>query len=379
MTLFKKFIGFVALAAVVFACKKEMSSENAQGPVVVETKWEFKESETLFQGNIDTAFISKQPGFSVLTIEGKSINENNGILLMQIGTDSLAKGTYASDDLYFQYSENGAVLYESVTGDANFNFSITIDKLDSASISGTFGGVVVGGDSLPRNIVEGKFAAELVGGTIVGPGPDTIPDPYPDSIPEPDPNADFLPLGSVWTYGNLNDPDNDTLKITSMGDTTVDDNGNTYTRFYNDMTGQTRYFRKDTAIGLYYEYVMPSETYRFEAPVEITILDENVAVGGSWESGEYTFIFTAAGPEIRIPVKISNTITNFYSDYVINGKNYHDVYEVLTNMLVKQDDGSFADSGSLAITYFARGIGIVEYNEVANGELYGIRHYNVTP
>lgn len=373
MILFRNFIGFIAIAAILFACKKEMSSENANNPIVVDAKWEFKEAGTLFQGDIDTAFISRQPGFSVLTIEGKSKDNKNGVLLMQIGTDTIIPGTYASSDLFFQYSENGSVLYESVPGNPNFaDFSIVIAAIDSASISGTFGGTVIGSDSAAHTIAEGKFSAEFYGSNT-----DTIPTDTIPTDPEPDPNLDYLPLGSSWTYGNLDDPGNDTVRVISNGEVELD--GNTYTQFYNETLGTTRYFRKDTTAGIYYEYITPTNDFPLETPVEIIVLQENPEPNFSWESDEYTLVYTATGIETRIPVKLKSTNTAYNATYDINGKTYKNVIEVTSNILVKQQDGSYSDAGSYAITYFAKGIGIVAYSEQSTGVGYGIKHYTITP
>jgi hypothetical protein len=371
MILFRNFLGFVVVAATLFACKKEMSSENTQNPIVVDAKWEFKEGGRLFQGDVDTAFISRQPTFYVLTIDGIATGDssNNGVLLLQIGTDTITTGSYPASEVYFQYSENGSMLYESDPSDPAFSdFSITIDAIDSTSISGTFGGTVKGSDGAARTLAEGKFAAELAAGSF-------IPEPDPDTIP---PNLDYLPLGSVWTYGSLSgipgDFESDTVKISAAGDTTIE--SNVYTKFYNERTAATRYFRKDTTAGIYYEYVFPTVDFPLQAPMEQIILQENSEPNFSWESGEQVLNFTS--PAISIIVKFKSTITRYNESYDIDGKIYNNVIEVTTNILINEN-GTFNDSGSIGTMYYAAGIGIIAYAEQTTGVGYGIRHYIVTP
>ncbi len=162
MRFFKNFLGLIALAAMLFSCQKEMSVEDAKIPGVIDAKWEFKESDVLYNGDLDTASLETSEGLHTLLLRGNKAGDENSEILLQITTSNLVPGVYTSPQIFFQYSENGAVRYQNIPNQAD-GLIIEITSIDSVSISGTFSGLVQDSEGNLRNIVEGKFIAVLIG------------------------------------------------------------------------------------------------------------------------------------------------------------------------------------------------------------------------
>jgi len=192
-------------------------------------------------------------------------------------------------------------------------------------------------------------------------------------------NRDYFPLLSQWTYGNVN---NDTLAISSIGDTSIETtpgNFQIYTRFFNDKTLFTNYYRKQN--GIYYQYLFAGFGNTLDSPVEIKILDDSAPAGTSWESDPYQITPNTA-PAHTFTFKLSSQITNAGFSQVINGINYNNLIEVTYSLLIQNPvTRQYSDSGNPPVVIiFAKGIGIVSYQDFDNNgnEVdWGIRHYNV--
>lgn len=357
MTLLRNFICLTALAATLFSCSKELSSEDNQAPsVIVDANWEFTESGIRYAGDIDTTYISPQTGVNYLTLEGSDTSAKIGQIILQVANTTLTTGTYTAPNINFQYFENGAIVFQS--DPSTQNFSITISKIDSQSVTGIFAGVVRDVQGNERTITNGKFTGSL-GGSL-----DSLPDP-----PGPDPNLDYFPMGQKWNYGNVDDPSGDTLSITVTGDTVID--SKTYTIFANDRTGVHRYYRKEG--NNYIEYTQFNVTIPVPgAPaLDLIVLKDDQPTGAYWETDPYSV--TLSG--ITINAKLRNTITNrdFSSD--INGTRYDNLIEVTTELYVQDSNGNFAPNGSYYTTLYAKGVGVVYYYDVNDESQWIIRSY----
>lgn len=189
--------------------------------------------------------------------------------------------------------------------------------------------------------------------------------------------GDYLPLKQRWVYRNVNSANpTDTTEVTSTGETVI--NGKTYTNFVNKSTGDTSYYRK--AGGIYYEAIGSALGFDIDPPyAELVMLREDAAEGDSWLSDEYTVTF-AAGVGGTFPAKLGRTVTKHSFSAEINGKVYHNLIEVETRLWVKGPGSSnFEDSGSYYHTIFAKGIGIVYFEDLQESKAWGILHYNVVP
>jgi hypothetical protein len=171
MTLLRSLIAFLAITLIIFvSCKKDYSNEDGKVPGQTETTWEFDEAGTHFNGDMDSAYYQTSAGFSALTMVGSPGNQNGEIILQIIGQD-ITTGTYASSDIFFQYSEGGNILYQTIPGQSS-DFSITITSIDTATVTGTFSGTVVDPSNVSHNIQNGQFTVSMTQGYTPGPPQD---------------------------------------------------------------------------------------------------------------------------------------------------------------------------------------------------------------
>ena len=171
MTLIRSLLGFLAVTFVLFSCKKDYSDEDGKIPGIVETTWEFKANGQQYNGDMDSAYVQTAAGFSALSMIGsKPAGESGEIILQIIGSD-ITTGTYSSPDIFFQYSENGTIVYQTIPGQTS-SFTITITEIDTAIVSGTFSGTVLDSQGNSHNITDGKFTVERTANFNPGPPPD---------------------------------------------------------------------------------------------------------------------------------------------------------------------------------------------------------------
>lgn len=187
-------------------------------------------------------------------------------------------------------------------------------------------------------------------------------------------SGDYFPLLQTWTYGNIDDFENDTLTISSSGDSTI--NEKTYTVFRNEKTGGLKFYRKEGSS--YYECAT-SSNFTVEPPLtEQMILQDDLPEGSTWFTEPYKLTPHTEPPQ-PFTVKLKRTITGHNFAGEINGVVYHNLIEVRTDLLVQNPNGDFEDNNSSYTTTFAKGIGIVYYQDLSDGSEWGIRHFIVQP
>jgi hypothetical protein len=147
------------ITALLFACKKEQSREDGQVPVVEDDLWEFTEAGVLKKGPTDSAYIQTVANVTTLSIVGSS-TENQAEVFLQIVTENLTTGSYTNPLVFFQYGENGTVVFQSSPVQTN-GFTINITELDSSLVAGTFSGTALDGQGVEHTIAEGKFTASI--------------------------------------------------------------------------------------------------------------------------------------------------------------------------------------------------------------------------
>ena len=187
-------------------------------------------------------------------------------------------------------------------------------------------------------------------------------------------NRDYFPLSSRWTYGNVADPQNDTLAIDSVGTSVI--NGQTYTSFLNERTAVTNYYRKKD--GLYYQYLSSAFGQPLITPVEIIILKDNVPVNTSWQSDPYQIDYSNSGPTLILTVQLRSKIIKLNYTDSFNGKTYSNLIQVNSELYSKDANGNWQDAGTGYTTVFAKGIGIVFYQDLNALTDWGILNYNVS-
>ncbi|MFT3826913.1 MAG: hypothetical protein QM731_23520 [Chitinophagaceae bacterium] len=147
------------LAALLFlgciACQKEVSLET--GSITTSSQWEFKEASSQFKGTIDTAYFDDVFGIPSLILDGTS-DDLKGELVIQLFGTSITTGTYKTPMVFFDYYQGGKDIYSNDIS-AIDKFTLTITKLDSTSVTGTFTGQVLDTLGAIKTITDGKFTA----------------------------------------------------------------------------------------------------------------------------------------------------------------------------------------------------------------------------
>ncbi len=164
----QKFLLVATSAFLVWSCSKEKSFEI---PKAAQTQWEFQEGSNTFKGPIDTAYIETFNSIKFLTIEGRSEDGRDRITLEVFGAEIKA-GTYKTPLCSFTYLRNNDLLFQN-NQVALDSFAITIDRIDSTGLSGTFNGKVLDSAGATKTINNGKFAAKFKNTSVVNPPPST--------------------------------------------------------------------------------------------------------------------------------------------------------------------------------------------------------------
>jgi hypothetical protein len=156
MTFLRSLLGLLAVTLALLSCRKEHSVEDGKIPGEIDATWEFRVGEQLYSGEMDSAYVQSAAGFSALSMIGSGTQNQSGEIILQIIGDNITTGTYSSPDIFFQYSENGTILFQTIPGQTS-DFSITITEIDSSSVSGTFSGSVQDSQGNSHTITDGKF------------------------------------------------------------------------------------------------------------------------------------------------------------------------------------------------------------------------------
>jgi hypothetical protein len=187
-------------------------------------------------------------------------------------------------------------------------------------------------------------------------------------------NQDYLPLGktSYWEYSNMHDQ---SVSQVFTAESDVVYNGNTYTKL-SSTRGNDYYFRK--VPHTYYQYrELSFQDFVSNPPfVELVILKDNLPKGGRWETEPLDVSISGVVRKIKM---VSRIIDRDYSD-IINGVEYQHLIKVNTELFFSPDDGnSYATSGSAYNTVFARGKGIVSYNDMDVAIEWGVKNIFLSP
>lgn len=147
----------VMAGVIISSCQKEKSLETGGVPLGA-AAWEFKEGSAEFKGPMDTAYYSTIGGVSALVLEGISTNFQDDFYLEVYGA-TITTGTYATPAVYFEYISGGNAVYSNDPLAVN-KFSVTISKIDSEGVTGTFSGEVVDATGNVKTI-SGKFTGKF--------------------------------------------------------------------------------------------------------------------------------------------------------------------------------------------------------------------------
>lgn len=192
------------------------------------------------------------------------------------------------------------------------------------------------------------------------------------------PVGDYFPYVSWWTYGNDNNYDDDTLKISNVGEQTFETQTGSFVfqKFFNDRTGETKYYRKEA--GVYYQYIDSASALPLVKPVEIPILLEDTPENGTWHSVSYDIDYSSSGISNSIvTARLESTVTRKDFALTIGSQTFNHCIEVSTDLWL-QDGTDWSPGDSGFITVFAKGFGIVSYQDLNTGDTWLIRHYEVS-
>jgi hypothetical protein len=176
------------------------------------------------------------------------------------------------------------------------------------------------------------------------------------------PQLDYFPTtaNSNWSYLYEASTPDDTAYVLSTGNIKTF-GANAYSLFTDDYgTGKDSiYYRKGG--GLYYEYY-PAETniFTFDIPtaIEHVFLKDNVAAGTIWPS---TYSGTVQG--IPVTGKISDTLSQKLTSYIVNGITYQDVLEVHSGYFAVFPPPLGTQEAYVVKQWFARGVGLIKFSE----------------
>ena len=158
MKYLQRLLGLFVISTVVFSCQKEYSVENGTITASVTAQWEFKENGVQFKGPIDTVSVDTISGYKFLTLNGRSDDGTTQITLQVFGAD-LKVGTYKTPFSLFAYIKGSTVIYQT-NQSATDSFTITLSKVDTTGVTGTFSGKAMSGNA-SKTIVDGKFSAVI--------------------------------------------------------------------------------------------------------------------------------------------------------------------------------------------------------------------------
>jgi hypothetical protein len=422
-------ICFVILSV---SCKKEYSKEAS---LLSENFWEFSELQEHFAGPVDSAFIVSSINGEALIIYGISADDHAYKFNLRISADNMQPGTFEGEGVQFLYSGIASL---STAGNERTGISVVIEKMDDKSVAGTFSGIIYDSINQLHSISNGKFKCSIKRITSI-PTKNTLTvwtkemcgvnnqveirigtasqfitsvhteqplcgaagtasfsldnGNYPVSVIcgsdtltygviiqdecsflEVQLNQDYLPLGktSYWEYSDMHDQ-NVSQTFTAASDVVF--NNNTYTKF-SSTRGIDYYFRKLPHI--YYQYrELSFQDFVSNPPlVELVILKDDLPKGGKWETEPLDVSISGVVQKIKM---VSRIIDRDYSD-VINGVSYQNLIKVNTELFFSPDNGnSYATSGSAYSTVFAKGKGIVSYNDMDVAIEWGIKNIFLSP
>lgn len=413
-----------------FSCKKDHSREGTPPP---EHAWQFFEFERQFGGPVDSATLETSGAGETLEVFGTSSGESGGKFYLKFQDDNIVPGVYEKEGIAFQYEDGTEFLSTSDTS----RLILTITSISDSQITGSFSGIVTDRLGARHEISNGDFhsaivrkqsskqtltvwSKELCGDLSSGievwidnspqyitkafsaqpscgeagaatfslePGNYTVNvvcgiDTIPYNVVlgsecqylEVTLNNDYLPLvqNSFWEYADLHD---DAVTQTFTANSLVDFNGETYTQM-DGSRGDIYYFRKNAHI--YYQFRRLSfQEFVADAPfVELVILKDNLAKGQGWESDPIDLEINANVRKVKM---ISRIIDRDYSD-LIHGVRYDNLIRVNTELFFSPDNGqSYATAGSQFNTVFAKGKGIVSYNDMDVTIEWGIKNLFLSP
>ena len=160
------FVIFTALF--INACQKEYSVESS-GLVVRSGTWQFNDSNKLFAGNMDSAYVENSTSLNtqILHLLGTSLDGTQKFNLQLYG-DNFKTGSYRASlfQSTFSYTFGGNNIYQAsqLIGE----FTVNVTSFTNTSISGTFSGSALISGTNVVSLSKGKFTSTYTQGAGSG-------------------------------------------------------------------------------------------------------------------------------------------------------------------------------------------------------------------
>lgn len=193
-------------------------------------------------------------------------------------------------------------------------------------------------------------------------------------LQNPDVSGDYLPLtlGASWSYNDLLGSAAEQT-ITSEEENVVMDERQ-YTRLVSD-NGDEFLYRKGGHE--YYQFVTMNFQGTVDNPpsLEVPILKDDGAVGDSWESPVVSLTIASVPMQGKLRFTIENR-----DPVSVNGVDYSDCIEVSAELFVSPVSlTNFQSTGSVFKRTFAKGIGIVKYDDLSQAVTWGVTTIVLNP
>lgn len=200
----------------------------------------------------------------------------------------------------------------------------------------------------------------------------------PGTTPPPPPVGDYFPTtpGSFWVYEYSDMTTQDSV-LTSVTNNMPVINGQTYSMFLTDAipasgVSDTTTYRKTG--GEYFQALDIQKYFEVDAPVtvEYTFLKDNVPVGTTYQSSQYSAQYSG----VPITGYIETTILDKAPTADVGGATYNDVIKVKNEYFITLVAGLPPVSQLSEERWFAKGIGLIFLNSDL-GETLTIKRYQI--
>lgn len=194
-------------------------------------------------------------------------------------------------------------------------------------------------------------------------------------LENPQLSGDYLPLtlGASWSYNDVAGSASEQTIIAEEEGVNIEDQ--IYTRLVSDNGSEYLYRKNGHA---YFQYLTMDfqGTVQGADPLAIKILQDDLAEGQSWESP----VITGTMANVPMKAKLVSTIVRRDFTTTINGIDYADCIEVSTELYVASvASDNFTATGSVVKRTFAKGIGIVQYDDLSQAITWGITNVVLNP
>ena len=141
------------LCSLLSSCAKEYSSET---PLGLRGTWQFSQGSDQYNGYVSSVYLTHGTGSNQLILTGKS-NDGRQNFQITLYDDSISEKTYNSGDAActFLYGDASNPVFQG--GEAFGPFQVTITKLGTSIIIGTFTGAVMQNGTNTVQVTQGSF------------------------------------------------------------------------------------------------------------------------------------------------------------------------------------------------------------------------------